>query len=281
VNHSTTAIRFRFSAAQMCVLWPGLDLITSLHKERNTKDGIRFEYPFRMYPPPAGFDRGAFDQEMMNEILALWERLHPKSQTGGRMQMNAVELRAAIFAIRANISYVRRRRNDCGTKSPAPKNEPPIDDESFELLKIASKRVIHSLERRMKRANNALLKSATREEYAALMGRWRLHLRWMHLRLVWFKPLRSIISSGRIRQQQDLDELMKMAERGLQNAGYQPPEARELRQMMRLFARSARRFREGGYFVRTMLEKKTDFRNTWYLGQFVLDRLTLEEMKKS
>jgi hypothetical protein len=103
----------------------------------------------------------------------------------------------------------------------------------------------------------------------------------MHLRLVWFKPLRSIISSRRIRQQQDLDELMKMAERGLQNAGYQPPEAPELRRMMRLFARSARRFREGGYFVRTMLEKKTNFTNTWYLGQFVLDRLTLEEMKKS
>ena len=195
--------------------------------------------------------------------------------------MNAVELRAAIFAIRANISYVRRRRNDCGTKSPAPKNEPLIDDQSFEQLKIESKRVIHSLERRMKRANNALLKSATREEYAALMGRWRLHLRWMHLRLVWFKPLRPIIFSGRIRQQQDLDELMKMAERGLKNAGYQPPEARELRRMMRLFARSARRFREGGYFVRTMLRNKTDFTNTWYLGQFVLDRLTLEEMKKS
>ena len=45
MNHSTTAIRFRFSAAQMSVLWPGLDLITSLHKERNTKGGIRFEYP--------------------------------------------------------------------------------------------------------------------------------------------------------------------------------------------------------------------------------------------
>jgi hypothetical protein len=280
VNHPTTAIRFRFSAAQMSVLWTGLDLLISLHKERNTKGGIRFEYPFRMYPPPAGFDRGAFDQEMMDEILALWERLRPISTTGGRMQMNAVELRAAIFAIRAHISFVRRRRNDSG-KRPGPKNEPPIDDQSIEQLKIESKRVIHSLERRMKRGNNALLKSATREEYAALMGRWRLHLRWMHLRLVWFKPLRPIILSGRIRQQQDLDELMKMAERGLKNAGYQPPEARELRRMMRLFARSARRFREGGYFVRTMLRNKTDFTNTWHLGQFVLDRLTLEEMKKS
>ncbi len=43
MNHPTTAIRFRFSAAQMSVLWPGLDLITWLHKERNTKGGIRFE----------------------------------------------------------------------------------------------------------------------------------------------------------------------------------------------------------------------------------------------
>ena len=43
MNHPTTAIRFRFSAAQMSVLWTGLDLLISLHKERNTKGGIRFE----------------------------------------------------------------------------------------------------------------------------------------------------------------------------------------------------------------------------------------------
>jgi hypothetical protein len=43
VNHPTTAIRFRFSAAQMSVLWPGLDLIIRLHVARNIKDGIRFE----------------------------------------------------------------------------------------------------------------------------------------------------------------------------------------------------------------------------------------------
>src|ERR1035437_6380406 len=116
----------------MSVLWPGLDLITSLHKERNTKGGIRFEYPFRMYPPPAGFDRGAFDQEMMNEILALWERLHPRSTTGGRMQMNAVELRAAAFAVRANIDSVRMRRGRDHRSSSELKGKSLIDDESFD-----------------------------------------------------------------------------------------------------------------------------------------------------
>jgi len=281
VNQTATTIRFRLSADQMSVLWSGLDLIIRLHVARNIKGGIRYEFPFAMYPPPAGFDRGAFDEPMMDEIVSLWRRLHPKSKAGGRVHMNAVELRAAIFAIRANISDVRRRRYECRHKSPESKNEPLIDNQSFELLKIKSKRMINSLERRMKQADSALSKSIIREECAAVMGRWRLHLRWMRLHIVYFKPPRPIFSSRRIRQQKDLDELVKMAERGLQNEGYQPPKPQELRRMMRLFARSARRFREGGNFVQRMLEKKRDFTNKWYLGQFVLDRLTLEKLMKS
>jgi hypothetical protein len=274
------AIRFRLSAAQISVLWPGLVLVIGLHVGRNMKGGIRVQYPFAMYPPPAGFDRGVFDQQMMDEILALWKRLHSKSKTGGRVQMSAVELGAAIFAIRSNIGYARRRRYDCRLKSAETKNELLIDNYSFEQLKIKSHRLIHSLERHLKRANTALSKSVTRDEFAALIGRWKAHLRWMRLHIVYFKPLRPIIGKRRIRQQQDLDELMKMAERGIHNAGYRSPEPRELRRMMRLFARSTRRWREGENTVLYMLENKRDLTAKWYLAQFVLHRLTLEELKK-
>ena len=194
--------------------------------------------------------------------------------------MSAVELGAAIFAIRSNIGYARRRRYDCRLKSAETKNELLIDNYSFEQLKIKSHRLIHSLERHLKRANTALSKSVTRDEFAALIGRWKAHLRWMRLHIVYFKPLRPIIGKRRIRQQQDLDELMKMAERGIHNAGYRSPEPRELRRMMRLFARSTRRWREGENTVLYMLENKRDLTAKWYLAQFVLHRLTLEELKK-
>jgi hypothetical protein len=91
----------------MSVIWPGLDLLIKLYVARQTKGGIRYEYPFRIYPPPSDFDRGTFSQEMMDKVSALWKRLRPKSKTGGRVQMDTVEIRPAIFAVRAYEDYLR------------------------------------------------------------------------------------------------------------------------------------------------------------------------------
>lgn len=278
--HVNTEIRFRISAAQMAVLWAALDLIDRLYATRKIKGGIRYQFPFRMYQPPAGYDRGVFDEPMMDELMALCNRLHPQSKTGGRMHMNAVELRAAVFAIRANISYIRKLRYDNRHKSPESRNELHIDNQSFEQLKVKSHRLIHSLEHRIKRADSASAKAATAEECAAVMDRWGRHLRWMHVHLVYFKPLRPKISSGRNRYQKEINELVKMAERGLEDEGYQPPAAPELRTKMRLFAASARRWREGGWTIFDMMQDKTNSIAESYLARFVLKRLTLEELKK-
>jgi hypothetical protein len=78
-----------------------------------------------------------------------------------------------------------------------------------------------------------------------------------------------------------LDALMEMAGRGIRNAGFQPPLPQRLRQMMRLYVRSARRWREGKYTDRYMLENKGFFEATWYLAQFVIQRLELKELAKS
>ena len=158
-----SAIRFRLSAAQMLVIWPGLDLLFKSYAARQHKGGIRYEYPFWIDPPPRGFDCGTFDQEMMDEILGLWKRLRPKAKAGGRVQMDTIELRATIFAIRANIDFVRKRRHDHRRLDPETRARFMIDDKSYDQLKIKSQRVICSLERHMKRANRVLLKSVIRE----------------------------------------------------------------------------------------------------------------------
>jgi hypothetical protein len=74
-------------------------------------------------------------------------------KTGGRVQTDAIELRAAMFAIRANIDFVHKRRHFHRRLNLEVKARIGIDDESFDQLKIRSQRVTHTLERHMKRAN--------------------------------------------------------------------------------------------------------------------------------
>jgi hypothetical protein len=43
----------------------------------------------------------------MDQMVALWKRLHPRAKTGGRTQMNAIEARAAILSMRVNLDWWR------------------------------------------------------------------------------------------------------------------------------------------------------------------------------
>ena len=281
VTNIATAIRFRLSAAQMSVIWPGLDLLIRSYASRKHKGGIRYEYPFWVDPPRGGFSRSEFDQDFMDKILDLWKRLRPKAKAGGRVQMDTIEIRAAIFAIRANIDFVRKRRHDLRRLDLETRARFVIDDKSLAQLKTKSQRTIHSLERHMKRANRALIKPITREQYALLIHAWKPHLRWMRLHIAYFKPRLPIIRGRKIGQQAILDELMQMADHGIRNAGYQPPEPEELRRIMRLYASSARRWREGPYTVQYMMENKTYYQAVSHLSMFVLRRLDLEKLSKS
>ena len=74
---------------------------------------------------------------------------------------------------------------------------------------------------------------------------------------------------------------MRIADHGIRILGYQPPEPEELRRIMRLYASSARRWREGPYTVQYMMENKTYYQATCYLSTFVMHRLDLEKLSKS
>jgi hypothetical protein len=233
-----------------------------------------------MYPPSGGFKRGTFSQPMMGQIAAVWKQLRSTVKAGGRVEMDTIELRATIFAIRAYIDYVRERRRFRRRFGPELKTRLLLDDESFVKLKNKSKRVILTLERHLKRANRALQKSITRSAFAERMHIWREHLLWMRLHIAYFKPLPPVVKGRKIQQQKILDELIQMVKRGIRQEGYQPPDEKDLRRMMRLYVRSARRGFQGEYIATRLLKNKNYLSANQHLADFVLKRLKLKELQK-
>lgn len=271
----------RLSAAQIRVLKPGIDLLVQSHQEHQRSGASPLTYPFRIYPPPRGFDRGTYNQACMEKILGLWEALKTKSKSGLRLTVDTWQVRAAVFAIRAYLEYLRALRHKHRREEKELKTRLSPDQRFIALQKKKSSRVIRSLERHMKRANRALIKAVGKKHYTLLIVAWKAHLRWMRLHIVYFKPWVKPPSSRRARFQRDLDELMEIAKRGLREEGYEPPQDRVLRGIVRLYARYARQGHIGMWTIGFLHEDKERFLRKYYLAQFVIKRSKLKELSKS
>jgi len=222
----TDSVAIRLTRRQMSHLVPGLKTIVQSYGLWCEKKKGYSSYPFSLYPPPPGFDRGAFDPTMMAQVASVWDRLRRKT-SGGRVRLSSLELRIAVFAVRINLDERRLLKHHRRTWDAQTRRRFGIDDASIRSLRRASKKTITSLERHTKRADRALLKQVSKQQFGAVMSCWRAHLRWMRLYLVYFKPLRPIARPKR-RQQRNLDLLMDMARRGLRYAGFEAPEHSDL-----------------------------------------------------
>jgi hypothetical protein len=217
---------------------------------------------------------------MMDQILVLWKALQTKAAAGGRVQMNATQVRAAILSVRVNLDWWRLRKHQGRRWKQETKVRFGIDEHSLRELRTKSQRVIRTLERHMKRANRALRAAVTHNEYEALLKAWRMHLRWMRLHLVYFRSWPPVVTGRKKRHQLILDNLMVMAEQGLRHMGYQAPDAKDLRKLVRLYARSSRRFREGIWTVEYLMKYPTFFDAKWHPAEFIARRRDLKEMPK-
>ncbi len=274
-------VRVRLSNPQINVLTPAIELIVRSHQERLRKGSSPLTYPFRIYPPPRGFDRGTYNQAFMEKILNLSEALKTKSKSGLRLTVDTWQLRAAVFAIRAYLDYLRLLRRKQRREESALKERLFLDDRLIALPREKSHRVIRSLERHMKRANRALIKAVGKKQYTKLTVAWKAHLRWMRLHIVYCKPRVKPLSGRRARYQRDLDELMEIAKRGLREEGYEPPQDRALLSIVRLYARYARQGHIGMWTIGFLHEDKERFLRKYYLAQFVIKRSKLKELSKS
>lgn len=110
------------------------------------------------------------------------------------------------------------------------------------------------------------------------MDAWTAHLRWMRLHITYFKRRPPIIKDRKIQQQKILDWLMHLAELGIRDEGYERPEGKDLRRIMRLFARSARRGREGLFTIPYLMKSNGSVILNRHLARFAIKRLTLKEL---
>jgi hypothetical protein len=214
----------------------------------------------------------------MDQMVELWKRLRPKAKTGGRTEMTAIEVRAAVLAVRVNWDFWRYEKHRQRKNLARAKQVVGVDPETLRQLQKRAQRTIHSLERHMKRANRQLLSLVGQVAYTALMSVWRGHMRWIRLHLVYFRPRRPILKASKKRYQIILDDLEKMAREAIAQEGYQQPTEGELRHVMRLFARSARRGRQGTFDMPYMLRHRQDRSVKSKLAKFVLGRIHLQHL---
>lgn len=266
------AVRLRISAPQMSAIWPGLNRIVLAYSEYRQTGRYGYSFQSRLHPPSAEFDRGRFDRDLMAQILDLWKKLRPKANRGGRVQLNAIEIRAAILAVRVEADWWRLRKYEGRKYKARAKEMLGIDPESLRKIRKRASRTIDSQERHMKRANYRLQTRVGRDAYNALMTAWQAHVRWIRLHLVYFRRLKPIISRSKARYQLILDELEEVARVAIPEEGYELPTDKQLRRAMRLFALSSRRGRRGLFDVRCILTHRNDMNGKAELAEFVLKR---------
>ena len=275
------AVSLRLSPAQIDVLAPGIQLLVYSYRTRLRLGASPLAYPFRIYPPPTGFNRGCFDQSFMDGIVSLANDVQTKHKSGRRLKLDTLQIRAAAFAIRAYVDYLRLLMRKQRLKECRDEGRNALDKISIAKWKARSNRLIRSLERHMKRANRALIKTVGKTRYATVIKTWNAHLRWMRLHIAYFRPWAKPNSGRLARLRRDLDELMEIAKLGLREEGYQPPDDKELRHLMRLYARYARQGRIGMWIVGFLHEDKERFLRKYHLAQFVINRSNLKELSKS
>lgn len=229
----------------MSLIWVGLDLIAKGYSSHRAGRNTRCSYPFSLYPPGPEFRPGKYDPDLMSCIVDLIKRLRPKAFKGGRVHMNAIEIRTVIFAVRVHLDWWRHLKQLSHRESDETKRTFGVDHESVAKQQKQGQRVIRTLERHMKRANHHLLIEVGEDQYDALTSGWRDHVRWMRLRLVYFKPHRIHFRNNKKRYQAILDGFEAIANAALAEEGYELPPPKLLRRIMRLFALSVRRRRQG------------------------------------
>lgn len=277
VEPASAAIEVRLSKAQIAVIWPGLNYIVGAYMVRESGGQTGTSYLFQLQPLPPGFDSGTFSQSMMNRLGWLCVKLEAMRVTGGRVRLDAFELRGAAFSARTSIKVERIKIRGARKRGAESKRIPVSAGRPVRRISRDKKAVIKYLENCMKRAVRQFRKTAGSRQYKESSKEWQSHLQWVKYRLAYFKPYRRPGLGARGLQILCVNELVKMAEDAIRIRGYKMPAAESLRHVIRQFIAYSRRGRIGQYNHVYMLRKSKSPLAKATLFEFIEPRLYLEK----
>ncbi len=277
VETDSTAVRLRLTKQQVSVIWPGLNYIICQFLTRQETGQAVTSYPFRIQPLPPGSDSGTFSAPMMDRIQQLWSKIQPIKTTGGDLQLDEFELRAAIFAARTSVKLDRRDVEK--TRKQGAKTKHRVAGAKRALNKQAREKTeaVEFLETALKRASRLLASEIGAEEFKTQSKEWQSHLRWIEYHLTYFKPFRVTGTSITKLHRGWVDILVVMAKKAIAELGYETPEPAELRAVMRQYLAYSLRGRMGEYNHIFMLRNRDRSVAQMKLFDFVQERIPLLE----
>jgi hypothetical protein len=277
VGTDSTGVKLRLTEEQVSVIWPGLNYIICQFLTRQDTGQAVTSYPFRIQPLPPGSDSGTFSAAMMDRFQKLWSKIQPIKTTGGDLQLDEFELRAAIFAARTSVKL--ERRDVQKTQKQGAKTKRRMAGAKRALNKQVRKKeeVVAFLETALKRASRLLTSEIGAEEFKTQSKEWQSHLLWIEYHLTYFKPFRTTELSITKLHRGWVEILVGIAEKAIAELGYELPEPAELRAAMRQYLAYSLRGRMGEYDHIFMLRNSASSVAQMKLFDFVNERIALRE----
>lgn len=272
LEKAAPAIEVRLTRHRVDCIWPGLDFIVRANLTRLKTGSALNSYPFRMYPLPRGIDVGIPSARLMTQVQELWTRLGSR-RSGGSITLDSIDVRIAILSARLSLKLARSGAPDWADRAP----KLQISEKALHKIKQHTRRIVRSLERMMKCADRRFISLRSREGFKVLTREWKAHLRWMKFHLIYFKQISADHPKrGRLII---IDGLEEIAKEGIQHFGYELPDLRELRRVMRLYAVHCRRGREPLFNFSKLAARPHERLAQAHLVDFVLARLDLKEVE--
>jgi hypothetical protein len=132
----------------------------------------------------------------MTEIQQATSDLVYASGQSRRLHWNTIQIRAVIFATRIYVDYLhfkireQEKKRKQRANLPWPSETDKVQQHHVDRARHSSARTIKLLDKHLKRATRLLRRRAGESEYQLILSRWKRHLTWARIYLVYFRPCR-------------------------------------------------------------------------------------------
>ena len=249
----------RLSAVDCRIIASGIDWLDANYRTWSTKGRMPYAHPELRWLPKS-FDRGRYNAEFMEQVLAAGKAVNHIYDHGGRLyDFTMFQVAALILALRIVTQNVRHEHFKSLVKD----------------LPRRSKRLIKKLEKHRKRAKRACIVAVGAEQCRARQTEWQAFVRWLRIHFCQCACLVRHKQPRIARLRKQVTTFVEWARAELLDRRDPVPPESELRRMVRQAMRYVRRGRKG-YTIRHLENDKVHA--SAYFCNYVT--LTLEKQQR-